>query len=552
MKKTVMILMLGILTAISACGQPGGNRPQGGGGNPPEGFTPGGPGGRHGGPGEHPGGPGGPGGEMGGKSGAEQTYAFGTSINDQWRYDKETDTYYIVGVMYCAKAADESHEQMGIYVPAAYMNAVANSDSTYTCTINTQAQVNGYTATTAPIVIPVNTPGYSAMSAPSGFNARVSEYTSHGFIYLQAGCRGKDSGAPLGVTDLKAAVRYYRYLAAEQHAVPGDTERMFTFGHSGGGAQSAIMGASGNSELYSDYLMAIGAKMEYRDDIAGSMCWCPITNLDQADAAYEWNMGQTRSELSATEQNISKALASEFAQYINAIGLKNPTTGETLQLQATSDGYFQSGSYYSYIMEVINDAVSRYNRYNDGNVATYSTADQQALAAFAKENKKASKGLGAFDDYDGQGRTSAENQLFDPQGESAHFDKYLAQIVTQYAPDYSESFAEDLAQTDNLGKNLDTRLNMYTPLYYLIDNSTYYAGGGKGSSTVAPHWRIRTGITQGDTSLCTEANLAVALKNSGINDVDFETVWGQGHTEAEDSGNGNSNFIAWVEQCCAQ
>jgi len=91
---------------------------------------------------------------------------------------------------------------------------------------------------------------------------------------------------------------------------------------------------------------------------------------------------------------------------------------------------------------------------------------------------------------------------------------------------------------------------MYTPLYYLINNSKYYACGGDGSSNVAQYWRIRTGIKQGDTSLCTEANLALALINSGIKNVDFKTVWNQGHTEAEDSGKSNTNFIEWVEKCC--
>ncbi len=548
--KKLIILMLGIITAITVSAQPNGAPPQGG-GNPPEGFPPrdgnGGPEGPHG----RPGGMGGfHGGPMGGKSGADKTYAFGTAINDQWKYDKDTDTYYIVGIMYCENPADKDYEQMGIFVPAAYMNATASSDSTFTCTINADGVKNGFSAASAPIVIPVNTPGYSAMSAPSGFNSRVSEFTDKGFIYLYAGCRGKDSGAPKGVTDLKAAIRYYRYLAAEQHAVPGNTDRIFSFGHSGGGAQSAILGASGNSLLYDDYLTAIGAKMNFKDDIAGSMCWCPITNLDQADAAYEWNMGQTRDGLSETDKNISKALAAEFAGYVNAIGLKHPQTGETLTLNATDDGYYQGGSYYEYIMEVVNDAVKRYNTYNEADVKAYDTKDNSALAAFANDYKNASKGLAAFDDYDGQGRTSAENQLFDPEGKSAHFDKFLSEIVAQYAPDYKNAFADDLAKTDSLGKGLDTRLKMYTPLYYLIGNSTYNEGGGKGSSTVAPHWRIRTGIKQGDTSLCTEANLAVALENYGVDDVDFETIWDQGHTEAEDTGSGNANFIEWVEKCC--
>ena len=55
---------------------------------------------------------------------------------------------------------------------------------------------------------------------------------------------------------------------------------------------------------------------------------------------------------------------------------------------------------------------------------------------------------------------------------------------------------------------------MYNPLYYL---SGYYDGYQK--STVADHWRIRTGIAQSDTSLTTEVNLALALKDRNVTGV---------------------------------
>jgi hypothetical protein len=78
-----------------------------------------------------------------------------------------------------------------------------------------------------------------------------------------------------------------------------------------------------------------------------------------------------------------------------------------------------------------------------------------------------------------------------------------------------------------------------------------FGHSGSGSSDVAPYWRIRTGIDQGDTHLGTEINLALALQAcSGVKSVDFETIWGLGHTEAEDSGTASANFIAWVEGCC--
>ncbi len=490
------------------------------------------------------GGPGGGGPGGGSSGGASTTYAAGTAINNLWTYSSSYGYYYVVGLIYCSNPAETTYEQMGIFVPAAYLTQ--NSDGTYS--INSTGTCNGYTAATAPIVVPVNTSGYSAQSAPSGESSTPQTYTDKGFIYLWPGCRGRDHGAPMGVNDLKAAVRYFRYLAAEQNAVPGNTDLIFSFGHSGGGAQSAIFGASGNSSLYNDYLSAIGA-YNYKDDICGSMCWCPITNLDQADAAYEWNMGLTRSSLSSADQSISKGLAAEFAEYINAIGFKHPTSGETLTLAATDDGYYQSGSYYEYTMEVINDAVSRYNSYNSASVSTYSTTSSSALSSFASSYKKATKGLGAFDDYDAKGQ--AENTLMGISGTAGHFDKFLAELVNSYASSYYSSFTSDLASTDAVGKSVETRLMMYTPLFYLLSNSTYYPAGGSGSSDVAKYWRIRSGIKQEDTALNTEINLALALQMYGVEDVDFETIWGKGHTEAEDSGDASDNFIEWVENCAA-
>ena len=86
---------------------------------------------------------------------------------------------------------------------------------------------------------------------------------------------------------------------------------------------------------------------------------------------------------------------------------------------------------------------------------------------------------------------------------------------------------------------------MYTPLYYLLENSDGY-----GTSTVAKYWRIRTGIAQGDCALSTEMNLALALENyESVDSVDFETIWGAGHTQAERTGNATDNFISWVNEC---
>ncbi len=161
-----------------------------------------------------------------------------------------------------------------------------------------------------------------------------------GFVYVHAGCRGRDAGAPAGVTDIKAAIRYLRYI---DDIAPGDAEKIFVFGMSGGGAQSALVGAAGDSEIYAPYLEQIGAVQGVSDAVYGSMDWCPITNLDSADEAYEWMIGVTRSGLSDEEQMISDAMAASFADYINQAGIKDEN-GNVLTLEASADGIYQSGS----------------------------------------------------------------------------------------------------------------------------------------------------------------------------------------------------------------
>lgn len=539
----------------------------------------------------------------------------------KWKYNEDTDVYWQVGIAYCEKPADETYENLGIFVPGAYMSGTENGDGTYTCEVNKSGAVGGYTAETAPIVIPVDTPGYAAMAAPTDYVSSTSSYTDAGFVYVYAGCRGRDAGAPAGVTDLKAAIRYIRYHG---DAVPGSSDRIFSFGMSGGGAQSALIGATGDSELYMPYLEAIGAVSDVSDAVAGSMCWCPITNLDYASEAYEWNLGMTRMDLTEDMQELSDAMAEQFALYINELGLQDEN-GDTLLLSASEDGIYQAGSYYDYLKAVIETSLNNFledtafpytvaaggrgggfgkfgdegfggreikggerdelpplKDDGDGNdyyemdgidrkettgginlSGTYetvwdyinalneqtewvtydsetNTAAVTSMEDFVKAFKIASKDLGAFDALD---ESQGENVLFgDGDGEGDHFDAVMAELLSD--SDYGEEFAEDMLRTDSLGISVTDRVNMYTPLYYLCD---YYEGYG--TAQVASYWRIRSGINQSDTALSTEVNLALALQNYGV-DVDFETVWGQAHVEAERTGDSTTNFIEWVTACC--
>lgn len=547
----------------------------------------------------------------------------------KWQYNEEDQIYYQIGITYCETPVDLTYEKLSVFIPAGYMNAEDNGDGTFTCALNDETMVGNYTAETAPVVIPVETPGYMSCEALTEYTD-VTEYTNVGFIYVHAGCRGREEGAPAGVTDLKAAIRYIRY---NEGVIAGDMERIFSFGMSGGGAQSALLGSTGDSEMYDAYLEDIGAVQGVSDSVAGSMCWCPITGLDSADEAYEWNMGTTRTDLSEEEQNISDELATAFATYINELGITDED-GNVLTLEESERGIYQAGSYYEYIKYTIETSLNDFLvdtsfPYNsdeaeasgmhgqagmrnfgdkpdredlphgkkpelpegavdmtidettiedtdniarneisggvtisgtyetaqdyidalnaDGEWVTYdeatNTATITSIADFAAAVKPASKDLAAFDQLDeGQG----ENTLFGyADGSGAHFDAIFAEILE--GTEYEVAFAEDLATEDAQGNTVDYRLNMYSPLYFLMESNAGYE-----TSTVAKYWRIRSGAWQGDTALTSETNLALALKNyDGVEDVDFATVWGMEHVEAERTGDATTNFITWVNECLA-
>ena len=487
-------------------------------------------------------------------------------------------------------------------------------------------------------MLPVNTPGYASQKPPTQYSYdSISEYMAAGFIYVHAGLRGKDSNtdsyvgnAPWGVTDLKAAVRYLRYNSA---SLPGSMDRIFVFGHSGGGAQSSVMGASGDSPLYTTYLEHLGAAMTSSDGtaisdaIAGVMAWCPITSLNVGNAAYEWNMGQfassgTRAEGTWTAA-YSKDLAAAFAETVNELGLTD-SKGTALKLERSSEGVYLTGSYYDHVVAEITTSLNNFladtafpytpssrqmagmepgggggpsgqggtppsgetpggqnpgggqppGGESSGSSTTYTTVEEYiaylngenpwvtydsasntatitGLQGFVTSQKNPSKDVGAFDAPD---RSATENIVMGKGAQGLHFSKLSRDVLAANESTYSSltgwsddlaasTWDSDFATTDEVGGDVLSREQMYEPLYYLLKSQS-----GQGSSRVAPNWRIRSGITQGDAASTVEINLALALQALGGTKVDFATVWGQGHTMAERTGDGTANFISWVKE----
>ena len=469
----------------------------------------------------------------------EYTLTFDIS---KWNYDSTNGVYYQIGVYYCTKPVSTTHQSLGIYVPKEYMTCT-ESNGAYTCSINTSGSKGSYTASNAPLVMPVNTSGYSAMKAPTSYSYNsVSSFIEKGIIYIHAGCRGRfeggesyKAGAPWGVTDLKAAIRFLRYNSA---SIPGDLNKIYTFGHSGGGAQSCLMGVTGNSELYTEYLEEIGAAMKdangngIKDNIKGSQCWCPITNLDTADAAYEWNMGQYSSSGTRASGTFTKSLSddltSKYVEYVNNINLKDPN-GNELKLTSTNEG-----SYYDYLKSVIEESLNNFlsdtsfpytpssssgggqpggdgpggeglpSGENGGGpngdppskqeirqLETYETASDYIkslnsdsewiiydsstnkatitnVGDFVIHCKSASKDVGAFDDLS---KSQAENKLFGIDGTTyaKHFDSIMAGLLNDKLSAYSSLTNWDSNYPTDYANDLSVKDSLEKTIEYRVN-----------------------------------------------------------------------------------
>ena len=206
------------------------------------------------------------------------------------------------------------------------------------------------------------------------------------------------------------------------------------------------------------------------------------------------------------------------------------------------------------------NTVEEYIAYLNGETpwVTYDSASNTAtitgLQGFVTSQKSPNKDVGAFDAPD---RSATENIVMGKGTQGFHFSKLSRDVLAANESTYSSltgwsgdhaasTWDSDFATTDETGGDAVSREQMYEPLYHLLDSQ-----GGQGSSRVAPNWRIRTGIAQGDAASTVEINLALALQALGNTKVDFATVWGQGHTMAERTGDGAANFIAWVKEASA-
>lgn len=425
------------------------------------------------------------------------------------------------GIPYVANVVDPEYQTLNFYVPEpAY-------DDNRSVPIFLKTNVGGYMAARA--------------GAPSPTDA-TGRALQEGFIVVIPGSRGSNSTveeptggkvytgpAPAGIVDLKAAVRFLRHNDA---VIPGDKERIITDGTSAGGAMSSLLGATGNHPAYEPYLREIGAA-DVRDDIFAAVCFCPITDLDHADMAYEWLYRTTNSgprgldgELAA----VSDELAALYPAYLESLALTGPDSRPL-----TADNYMEYLKTF-----IISSAQAARNGgadmpadagivLNDGGrgragefVVDIVMPDYLAYVARRQELKPPP----AFDRLGVAGQeATAENRVFgDSGGNPSGF--------TDYSLRKSEG-----NPAAAISDGMRHRVRLMNPMNFI----------GDPAADTAPHWYIRHGAADRDTAFNVPVNLYTLLLNNGY-DADFALAWNRGHTGDYDL----DGLFDWIKERLAR
>lgn len=463
-------------------------------------------------------------------------YIVETFSTDDLSVDIEYRAYQ--NLVYVSNPVDTEYQSMNFYVPAAYYEgeSVFGDDNSRTIPIFFVIGVGGY----MPAL-----PGSPGMGWTGDVNA-AAVALSKGYIVAMPGCRGRtlqdENGvyygkAPACIVDLKAAVRYLRYNDA---VMPGDAEKIVTNGTSAGGALSSLLGATGNNMDYRPYLTALGAAKR-RDDIFAASCYCPITNLDNADAAYEWQYNGIidyngfggAGTLTEEEQAVSDMLKDTFPAYLNRLRLKVDQPLEAsgaaqgrargkmtrLMLDDNGDGNFKDYAK-SYVIASAQNAMENGEDLSD---LTWITVEDGMVTdidffEFTVYGGRM-KTPPAFDGLDLNNPTAEANLFGTETHDSLHF--------TQFVYDY--------VQDDSLPLADQHIVKMLNPMNYI----------GKKRSSTAKYWRIRHGTIDNHTSLAIPIILATKLQNVGAS-VDLALPWNQGHGGDYDL----DELFAWIEKIC--
>ena len=432
-------------------------------------------------------------------------------------------------IPYVANPIDIDQQYMNIYVPEEYFN---------------NGTVNGYNTQTAPIFMPNAVGGYMPSQAmtPKVENGKPNSVLyalSRGYVVASPATRGRTNKAsdgnfigkaPAVIVDLQAATAY---LHANDSTMPGNANHIITNGTSAGGAVSLLQGAAGNSSDFQPYLQALGAATAATNVYAVS-AYCPITNLDAADMAYEWSykgitsfnkvtMGQgelpqanvggnaappqrtiQRVNLNANDVAYSNLLSEHFPEYVNNLQLHD-SMGRVLKLDKNGNGTFKN-----YVKSFIIDAANKAQaKGTDLSKHTYLVRDNKT-GAIKDINWEAynqfvsrSKAPGAFDS---RSNDSGENNLF---GTSTTDNNHFTITAALH----------DTTSNQNVYVENAKIVTMMNPMNYL----------GSPAATNAQFYRIRYGTADSNTSVAIPLIVGTRAQNLGYK-VDMATPFDVDHS----------------------
>ena len=432
-------------------------------------------------------------------------------------------------IPYVANPIDIDQQYMNIYVPEEYFN---------------NGTVNGYNTQTAPIFMPNAVGGYMPSQAltPKVENGKPNSVLyalSRGYVVASPATRGRTNKAsdgnfigkaPAVIVDLQAATAY---LHANDSTMPGNANRIITNGTSAGGAVSLLQGAAGNSSDFQPYLQALGAATAATNVYAVS-AYCPITNLDAADMAYEWSykgitsfnkvtMGQgelpqanvggnaappkrtiQRVNLNADDVAYSNLLSEHFPEYVNNLQLHD-SMEHVLKLDKNGNGTFKN-----YVKAFIIDAANKAQAkgtdlskhtylVRDNKTGTIKDINWEAYNQFVSR----SKAPGAFDS---RANDSGENNLF---GTSTTDNNHFTITAALH----------DTTSNQNVYVENAKIVTMMNPMNYL----------GSPAATNAQFYRIRYGTADSNTSVAIPLIVGTRAQNLGYK-VDMATPFDVDHS----------------------
>ncbi len=412
--------------------------------------------------------------------------------------------------------------------------------------------------------------------------------------------------APAAIVDAKAAVRYLRLNDRDMPGDASRIVVNGTSGGGAQVTQLGATGDHADYLPYLKAVGAAGVdasgKSSISDSVFAVVAYCPIQDMGSADIAYEWmfNVLGTRAAVSADQRaglivdaggaelvraaNPDPAgsadLMSKFVAYQASLGLKNDagaalTTDNMLAAlitefknaasahvkagrpfvafnatgSAAANGVAGGSGTLAYRNDFIDvDATGNVTFFSLPNylkfvakqarlkaMSSFDQVGQTAILATTATADTTSAGAAIFGNYHG-----GESNLF---GTAAQ----VYSNFTEYAwnknnggdavnPVQADVGLRNTGYTWAGNPQRDFLLNQYK-----LINALPYVGKTDG---ITPHWRIRNGARDRDTSFTVAFNLSRALKaDAKVKNVDFALHWDQGHAGNYDV----RNAFTWID-----